>query len=427
MLQEEIVKISIIIPVYNMETYIGKCLDSIFEQTLKEIEIICIDDGSTDHTENVIHSYQNRYTNIRFKKQTNQGAGPARNLGITYAEGKYIAFMDADDFYPNSCSLEYLYDAAERSKVMICGGSRSLCHENIETLCGVRKELVFQKDGIIKTKDFEGMCGYQQFLYRRDFITQYQVEFPNYRRCQDLPFFIKALSLVDEIYVCKICSYCYRKEHKIVIFDEKKATDYLKGMRDALKITLEHDMRLMYTNIMNDFFEQPSAILYHYVANGSCAMIQISREIRRYLVPEKIVKEKYRNRRVQLLEEEKICEYIVQVKNKWNGFFCQADKKILIFGAGTVGRNIYRIFKRNGVNVVAFVVSDTAQNVREIDGIPVRNIDDYYSSREQYMVVMAVYGYLQEEVDQLLKRKGIEKRIRIAMEELYLCADEITH
>lgn len=422
------IKITIIIPTYNMEKYIEKCMDSIIKQSLKEIEIICIDDGSTDKTEKIIRKFQKDYANILYKKQINQGAGIARNLGIMCAKGKYIAFMDADDFYPDSDSLKYLYDAAEAHEVSICGGSRCICHENVVTVQGVRKELLFLDEGMLRTRDFDGAYGFQQFIFNRNFINQHHLRFPDYRRCQDLPFFVNALSFADEMYVCKIYSYCYRKEHKVVVFTERKAVDYLKGMRDALKTTNKHDMRMMYTCILNDFFGETSAILYKYIADGNREMLAISREIREFLDPRKIVQSKFLHKSAELLVESRIYEYAAEMKANWEHFSNEIkEQKILIFGAGTLGRKVLRLFKEKDILVEAFTVSDVSQNVEEIDGIHVRNIDDFCDTADEYFIVVAVYGYLQKEIDLLLEKKGFEKRRWINIEELCLYEEQITH
>ena len=88
--------VSVIIPVFNMEKYLGKCLDSILGQTLKGVQIICIDDGSTDHTYNILEEYKSKYSNSVILHQDRQGAGKARNRGLEYAEGKFVAFMNSD-------------------------------------------------------------------------------------------------------------------------------------------------------------------------------------------------------------------------------------------------------------------------------------------------------------------------------------------
>ena len=99
------IKVSVIIPVYNMGIYLEQCLNSILKQTLKEIEIICVDDGSTDQTLELLNEVAQQNEKIKVFTQQNQGAGVARNRGIAEAKGKFVAFLDADDEYPNQTVL----------------------------------------------------------------------------------------------------------------------------------------------------------------------------------------------------------------------------------------------------------------------------------------------------------------------------------
>ncbi len=422
------IKITVIIPIFNMEQYIEKCLNSILEQSLKEIEIICIDDGSSDDTQKMIHKMQKENSNIIYKKQKNLGSGSARNLGIACAGGKYLAFMDADDFYPDAFALEYLYHTAERLKMEICGGSRCICHENVIAYNGARKDLIFSGDQEIPAKQFGVYNGYQQFIYNTDFINKHGLRFPDYRRGQDSPFFARALSLADQICLCGIYSYCYRKEHKEVVYDETKALDSMKAMRDTLEITVQSNMWKMYTSILNDFFGEASAIMYKYIADGNQEMLMLSREIRKLILPEKIVKEDYIHGNRTLLEEGKIKGYVAQVRKDWECFLEQlSEKKVLIFGAGTMARKLYGEFKKRNFAVEAFVVSDTKQNVEQIEGVRVRLIDDYCDVSDQYFVVFAAFGFWKDEIDRVLRQKGFHRYQKVDLEELYLCGDRMMH
>lgn len=89
--------VSVIIPCYNVERYVGECLDSVIQQTYKDLEIICVDDGSSDGTVRVLRSYESRYNNIKVICTENKGAPAARNLGLQLSKGSFIQFMDADD------------------------------------------------------------------------------------------------------------------------------------------------------------------------------------------------------------------------------------------------------------------------------------------------------------------------------------------
>ena len=89
-------KISVIIPVYNAQAYLRECLDSVVNQTMEDIEIICVDDGSTDASARLLRSFQDEDMRLRVLLREHCGAGPARNAGIEAAEGRYITFLDSD-------------------------------------------------------------------------------------------------------------------------------------------------------------------------------------------------------------------------------------------------------------------------------------------------------------------------------------------
>ena len=114
-------KISIIIPVYNVEKYLAECLDSCVNQTLKDIEIICVDDGSTDNSYKILEEYQQKDPRIRiFRHEVNKKQGAARNKGLEIATGEYIWFVDSDD-YIDTKACQILYDAIKEFDVdMLC-------------------------------------------------------------------------------------------------------------------------------------------------------------------------------------------------------------------------------------------------------------------------------------------------------------------
>ena len=91
------IKTSVIIPVYNTEKYLVECLESVLNQSQKELEIIAVDDGSTDHSLDILYQYQKVYKNLQVYSQKNSRQGTARNNGLQYAKGEYIYFLDSDD------------------------------------------------------------------------------------------------------------------------------------------------------------------------------------------------------------------------------------------------------------------------------------------------------------------------------------------
>ena len=94
-------KVSIIIPVYNAEKTLCRCLDSLVVQTYEDVEIILVNDGSVDSSRNICETYRDKYSQIILINQENAGPATARNVGIDSASGKYISFVDADDYIPD--------------------------------------------------------------------------------------------------------------------------------------------------------------------------------------------------------------------------------------------------------------------------------------------------------------------------------------
>lgn len=165
-------KVSVIIPVYNVEVYLRQCLDSVVNQTLKDIEIICVDDGSTDSSAEILKEYAKKDGRIRVLTQSNSGAGAARNVGIAVAKGEWLSFLDADDeFAPEM--LSEMVDAAEQSDADVVA-------------CTM----------ITSGNIFERWRGWAwDKLFRRDFILSQKLEFQNLPVSNDLFFTYSALAL----------------------------------------------------------------------------------------------------------------------------------------------------------------------------------------------------------------------------------------
>lgn len=132
--QKNEVKVSVVIPVYNAEKYLRTCLDSVLGQSLNEIEVICVDDGSEDSSYDILTEYSSRDERVKCARQNNQGAGPARNCALRMAEGQYVCFMDSDDEYPTTDVLEKMYSAVRTNNCRVCGGMRMILDENLELI-----------------------------------------------------------------------------------------------------------------------------------------------------------------------------------------------------------------------------------------------------------------------------------------------------
>lgn len=241
-------KVSVIIPVYNVEEYLRECLDSIVKQTLREIEIICVDDGSTDNSLEILKEYALKDNRITVMVQENSGSGKSRNNGINNAKGEFIAFMDSDDFYPSHKTLENMHTKACKYNVNICGGSlNQLKDGKIITDPKLFEDgYIFEKEGIINYKDYQFDYGYWRFIYKRQFLKKNQLYFPDYLRQQDPPFFIKAMATAQQFYALTEATYVYRVSHKVIQWTERKAFDMFQGIEDGLKYSLMFNLKKLH-------------------------------------------------------------------------------------------------------------------------------------------------------------------------------------
>lgn len=110
------IKVSVIMPIYNAGEYLSRAIGDVLRQTLTDIQLICVDDGSTDNSPKIINRYQNKDSRVSSVRQNNAGPSVARNLGLEIAKGKYIIFLDADDMYEPTL-LQSLYETAERDEL----------------------------------------------------------------------------------------------------------------------------------------------------------------------------------------------------------------------------------------------------------------------------------------------------------------------
>lgn len=176
--------VSVIVPVYNNEKWIGRCLESIMFQSYKNIEIIVVDDGSTDESGKIVEDYSRNDNRIRIILQANHGVGYSRNVGMSVSEGEYIVFIDSDDFI----SRDYIERMMERMKddidLVICGYNEVRLDDNIVRITNthvLNHTVCSELSGNIY-RDFYKIREYINSpclkIYRKKHIIQHNLEFP---------------------------------------------------------------------------------------------------------------------------------------------------------------------------------------------------------------------------------------------------------
>ncbi len=240
-------KISVIIPVYNAEKYLKECLDSVVNQTLTDIEVVCVNDGSTDGSLRILKEYKNKDSRFILIDKKNEGVGKARNDGINKSSGEFIVFMDSDDFYPDNHVLKSLYDAVKNNNVLVaCGEFSEYDGEQVfQKYSGVYEKYLFKQDGIIDYKDFQFDYGYIRCIYNAKFLKDNNLCFPEYIRFQDPPFYCKTMLLAKKFYALHKNCYVYRVSHKQIQWNKVKIFGVLSGLNDNLKLANKYNLKIL--------------------------------------------------------------------------------------------------------------------------------------------------------------------------------------
>lgn len=367
------VKISIIIPVYNAEKYLRMCLESAVSQTIKEKEIVCIDDGSTDGSFHILKEFQCRYPYVRILRQENKGAGKARNLGLLHAAGKYVCFLDADDFYIDISALEKLVRVCERTGLRVCAGLRKIYEEERLQDFFLYREY-FQdeknKEGIVlRYEDHQDEYYYQNYIFLRETIRENGIDFPPYRRYQDAPFFVKIMAQVREFLVLPVEFYGYRFSEEAYARKGLYIKDTLKGIRDnvltAAANRLEELNRLLVDRIVREYSRW-------LIADADQEILDIICSIQKIVFQEEYRKGMKDDQAFSL----EIIRLLISVSVKGNSlgdFFANRGvDSVSVYGLGTFGRlTVMEMKKSKKISLYG-----VDQEERELEGIEQKTLEE---------------------------------------------------
>ena len=218
--------ISIIVPIYNSEKYIKNCIDSLLNQTKKELEFIFINDGSTDNTESIIKEYKDK--RIKYFKNSNQGIGKTRNFGINKSKGKYIMFIDSDDYLEsNACEELYSYASNNNIDVVVFDTIRKYPRRKKKDIVDNFKESSLENNPKLLNIINLGPCNK---LYRSSLIKDNNIRFEEKLKYEDAPFVIKTLDKAHKI--GKLNKFLYN----YVIHSNSETTSIDNKIFDILKI-----------------------------------------------------------------------------------------------------------------------------------------------------------------------------------------------
>ena len=229
-------KISIIVPIYNAADYLDKCLKSLIEQTFQDIEIILINDGSTDGSERIIESFKNKDERVKVVNQQNNGRSSARNAGLKLATAELIMFCDADDRY-NTDACEKMYDIMRDDNIdlgVFQIGVNYDAHEEIKSDDDVYYNLKFSGErevsDLIMLKTDTSVCNK---VFRKEIIDKYKITFPGGLNNEDYYFCNAYFSVIKKVYYLKEQLYFYNRHEGSIMSDN---FDKLRCSPDHIEI-----------------------------------------------------------------------------------------------------------------------------------------------------------------------------------------------
>ena len=205
-------KISIIVPVYNVEKYVDRCLRSLVTQTLQDIEIIIVNDGTQDKSEEIIEKYVRENQNkIKYYEKSNGGLSSARNYGLEYATGEYIAFLDSDD-YVETNMYEEMYNLAKKENADMVECDFIWEWEFGKKIFDKRREYTTKEDMMKRPR----VIAWNK-IYKRELLNKYKIRFPEGLIYEDLEFFLKLLPHLSKIsYISKYFVHYTQREDSII-------------------------------------------------------------------------------------------------------------------------------------------------------------------------------------------------------------------
>lgn len=273
--------VSIIIPVYNVEKYLERCLDSVINQTYKNIEIICVNDGSIDKSLDILEIFKNKDDRIKIFKQENKGLSETRNRGINLSKGRYIFFVDSDDWIEKD-TIEVLLKKMLEEKVDIVIGGVNKCYfnkknnkifnKNSKKVCTTLEYIEYA----IKEKKF--IVNVWNKLYKKDILKKNKIEFKKGILYEDFLFTIQYLLKCKKVCLTEkiIYNYFLVRENSIVNKINEKDLDVFKNVENI-------ELEVKNTNLLSEKYFK--VYIYEWIMSATISKlfkIGTDQEIKKY-------------------------------------------------------------------------------------------------------------------------------------------------
>lgn len=433
------IKISIIMPLYNAGNYLEEALLSIRKQTFREYEVICINDASTDNTLDILHRFQNIDSRIRIINHSERsGAAVSRNRGIVEAKGKYLSFLDGDDVFDEGM-LELAYQNMEiyDADIVMFEYKHVLSQHIYEKASIQRSRQFIEKycNNPFSVRDFEPIefmnwsCSPCNKLYRKSFIDLNQLKFQTLTSANDMYFVTMVLLLSSRLIMLEDRRVMlYARDHNVVTrisYERDPMCAYQAMMKlgdELVKRGLFHKLFQYYYCIL--FYNLRSAIIqtkniekakqfYEFLQNEGMDHLVRGREEYYLKTDERIhdMLENYKNLDFTsnwYQSEEVINFYLFKNKERLLSFFqsnLRQNKQIVVWGAGKKGRILLEFLKNCNIGTIKVADSDGDKQEKVICGYKIKRPEDCLQ-KAQVVITSSLPIY--NEVAAMLQETDIE-------------------
>ncbi len=412
--QENImVKVSVIVPVYNTEHMLKACIDSLLHQTLQEIELIFVDDGSTDGSLDLLHQYRQKDRRIRLlSNKKNMGGAIARNKGLSVASGKYIQFVDSDDYIERD-TLESLYRISEQNHAELCYmGMQFHLEKGVEELKaqnrirgkypGVYDGKVLLGKFIENNEFFLYLCS---VFYRRSFLEAHELNFRNLFVGEGGNLILRSLCHAKRVVVCPEKYYHYRIHGKSVMHSANTKKELLTGQIVQFIDVLHYFSQEENAPSLAIFLEK----LWKEVAGGIQNLSKTER-----LEIEHRLETGFAKYIFYMLQQKKQSYGITFDENVLKRIEKKAS--VIIYGAGYASREMLELLNQYDIAIVGFAVTERRTDRTSLYGHPIYEIQELIQYKDSAMVLVAANIIYNQQIQSTLEQWGFQDYIFLNVE-----------
>lgn len=399
--------VSVIIPVYNVEKYLEECLNSVINQDFTSYEIICINDGATDNSLEILEKYAEEYKEIRIINcSKNQGLSSARNIGLNSAMGKYILFLDSDDMiilgtlqelftYAENYDLDEVFFNADRlyGKELQQENSPQELSEHLGIFSGQELFYLFMEDGAPRYS----AC---RQLYKREFLIKCNLYFYEGILHEDVLFYFLTTINAKRVINVNKSYYIYRQraEDSIMsVINRKRIEGLYTAMYEIFKYWDRNDFPMHINRAIGKYFESIYSTFLYYL---KC-----------YKQSKELENESYAKKFIVDLVSGSSNTIATLSKDKIETL--KLEKNIIVYGAGRVANDIIDLLEKNNIRICAITVTDTQASPITVRGIKVLPIQCLCTYKNSSVVIIGVSKRNVQAIKEKLNTIGFLKILEV--------------